>query len=169
MCRSKLCGRHGRGYIKLWARRRARPYEKIKFIAATRRNQHARRPHTGGQAARYPDGDPSLPPRRRTSSVIFIERKRLLEEASRREIRAVSGPATSPCRNQRQRQGWHGSREAATLDDCLVIDRPVSPLLCWCGKWPATRPFPSSRPSLRCRCRKHPSHHRCPRPSPCKW
>src|SRR4029077_18688738 len=52
-----------------------------KIVPASRRNQQA-----GSLCS--PDTDPPLPPRRRTSSVIFIERKRLLEEASRRGIRA---------------------------------------------------------------------------------
>src|ERR1700680_4417614 len=64
---------------------------------------NTRDPHTGGQAVRYPDGDPPLPPRR------------LVVKFSR----AVSGPTTPPCRNQRQRQGWHGGRGGDTVERCL--------------------------------------------------
>jgi len=75
-------------------------------VPGRRRNQHARR-------VRYPDGDPPLPPRR------------LVVKFAR------SSESTTPrCRNHRQRQGWRGRRfrEAATSNNCLVIDRPVSPL-----------------------------------------
>src|SRR6266404_2423832 len=45
----------------------------------------------------------------------------------------------------------------------------LSPLLCWCGKWPSKRPSLVSKPSPRCTCRTCPCHPTCPQPSPCKW
>src|SRR6266576_2855361 len=60
--------------------------------------------------------------------------------------------------NIAQRRGYSGS----------IIISLLPPVLRSYERWPSTCPSPSSRPSRRCRCRKHPCPQTCPRPSPCK-
>jgi hypothetical protein len=92
------------------------------------------------------------------------------EDSAQFDLHVDFGIDHAACRNHRQRQGWRGRRfqEAATSNDCLVIARPVSPLLCWCERRRAIRHSSYARPSRRCSCRKRLSLRTSPQSLPCR-